>query len=761
VRSLAFLRPARGGRLAIAVTALSSAAALAAALAAGPAGSASAAVAVPARAVAVRPAAGALFLLNGDQVITAAGPGGRPAGVLRPVPGTGAVITLGLGQQRYDIPADALPFVGHGLSPGLFSLTSLRRAETGGRLPVRVSYAGRRPVLPGITITSSGTGTASGYLTAVSARLFGAALGRQFRADHGRASYGRDGMFAAGTTVTVPGARTWPARVRPDFPMHTLTVRGTDLAGRPDTGDQVEVLNAANWHTFGDPIESLSVFYHGVARFSVPAGTYWAIGFFGTVTPRMVVLPQFTVTGQHTTVSLAESLARKVMMRTPRPSVPQTTSVLVVRGGRDGTSSTVLLSGTTAWISPTHARPTVGTLRAYASAQQVSPSGARGAPYQYLLAPASAPGRIPDPRWVIRPASLATATNRYFQASSGAGQVLGWGGSLVQWQNGVGGLLLPLRLPGTLTQYVTGGRSVVWDDAVYPQSRLAGYGQYGLLSPRPGARLTVNWGQYPLHPQPAAQPLTGAAARLLWEPPSAYRIGNTLVLRVDPFSDNTAGHLAPDQAGEPGVSGRYAVYQNGTEIARGNPFTPSGPHSGGGPASGAGTTVQLTARPSVIRLVMSVSRRVTSPLSDTATTVWTWRSRRNHRARVPNGWFCQAREFGPLVRTCAVQPMLALDYHVRGMALDGLTAPGRQVIGLDAGPIPPGGRAGVTAVTVRVSADGGRAWRPAVIRPAGTGRFTVTFAGRADTEITLRVAARDAAGGSITETIRDAYGVRS
>jgi len=57
-------------------------------------------------------------------------------------------------------------------------------------------------------------------------------------------------MFASGTTITVAGPVAWPARARPDFPMHTLTVRATNLAGRPDTGDEVEVLNAANWPTF-------------------------------------------------------------------------------------------------------------------------------------------------------------------------------------------------------------------------------------------------------------------------------------------------------------------------------------------------------------------------------------------------------------------------------------------------------------------------------------------------------------------------------
>jgi Subtilase family len=752
-------RAARSGRVAVGVAALASAAALMTGSA--DAASTASTVSAPDMVAAGRPASGAVFLLNGDRVVAAPGPGGRPASALDPVPGAGAVVTLALGQQRYDVPADALPYIGHGLNPSLFSLATLRTAESAGRLPVRLSYAGPRPALPGITITAAHGRTASGYLTAASARTFGAALARQFRADHGRASYGRDGMFASGTSISVAGAGTWPTQARPDFPMHTLTVRATNLKGRPDNGDVVEVFNAANWHTFGDPDESESTFYHGAAKFSVPAGPYWAIGFFGPGLTRLVVAPQFSVTGQKTTLSLAASSAMKVTMKTPRPSALETSSVLVVRGGQHGTSESAGMFGFPGvWLSPTRTRPTVGTLRSYTTAQEASPTGARGTRYEYLLAPASPPGLIPDQRWVIRPASLATVTDRFYQARPGAWSLFTFGGSLPQFGGGVGSRLLPLRLPGTLTQYVTGGPSVAWRNQLRPGGVLSFPVESGLLQARPGARLTDDWGQYPLHPQPDAQPLAGAAARTLPEAPSAYRMGNELVLTTTPFSDNTAGHLGLAFDHEQGANGRYAVYQNGTEIAHGNPFTPAGPHSRGGLASGAGVPVRLTARPSAIRLVLTASRKVAPPLSGSTTTVWTWQSRRDPGGRVPAGWYCQATEFGPRVRTCAVQPMLALDYHVRGMALDGSTPPGPQLIRLDVGHIQPGGRARIADVTVRVSANGGRTWRRARVTGSG-GRFVVRFTPPAGRDVTLRVAARDAGGGSITETVRDSYRVRA
>jgi hypothetical protein len=48
----------------------------------------------------------------------------------------------------------------------------------------------RRPAIPGVTITRSGAGRASGYLTATSARAFGTALRRQFTAGHARGPAG-------------------------------------------------------------------------------------------------------------------------------------------------------------------------------------------------------------------------------------------------------------------------------------------------------------------------------------------------------------------------------------------------------------------------------------------------------------------------------------------------------------------------------------------------------------------------------------------
>jgi hypothetical protein len=118
-----------------------------------------------------------VLLLNGDRALLnpagAAGPGVILPSAHGPL---GAVTSWSVGGTSYDIPYTALPYLGRGLDMGLFDTSLLRAHEQGGRLPVRISYHGNVSRMPGITVTGSGSGTATGYLTASSARAFGAAL---------------------------------------------------------------------------------------------------------------------------------------------------------------------------------------------------------------------------------------------------------------------------------------------------------------------------------------------------------------------------------------------------------------------------------------------------------------------------------------------------------------------------------------------------------------------------------------------------------
>ena len=73
-----------------------------------------------------------LLLINGDQLMVRAGPDGRQEVGVRRAAARDALTALRFGSQAMEIPTDALPYLGHGLSPSLFSLPALEKAESGG-----------------------------------------------------------------------------------------------------------------------------------------------------------------------------------------------------------------------------------------------------------------------------------------------------------------------------------------------------------------------------------------------------------------------------------------------------------------------------------------------------------------------------------------------------------------------------------------------------------------------------------------------------
>jgi hypothetical protein len=723
---------------------------------------------VPATAAAGRAAAAAavgtaassrpILLINGELIIPGKGPGGRPDAAALSGQGSFALLFTSVScLGAADVPAAAMPFVGRGLDPSLFELAALQRRETNGRLPVQLTYRGRRaPSLPGVTITRSARGSARGYLTPRSARKFGAALVRQYLADHARASYGTDGLFAHGLSVALAGTRA-PRPVRPAFVMRTLTVKGRNLAGRPDNGDDVLVFNADNCARFGDPIETNNFFRHGVTKFSVPAGHYWAIGQFlrfarGSFRLHLVVLPQFTVSG-NTRVHIAErSASNRIAITTARPAVSQQTSFTLIRGGKAGSATSIGWAGinTKFWVSPTSRQPTVGSLQSFTSAELTSPAGAAGLPYAYNLDFPGPPGLIPAQQFVVPQASLATVNERYYQDVPSTGSWTTVGGTAAQFGAGVLFVFLPLKLPGRQIQYMSGGPAILWSSQYWEFTDNQGNlfaGQADAFRSLPAGRhLTENWNRYPLHPAPDVS-LTGAGPFPVL--PSAARAGNLLTLSTTPFSDNTLGHLGSGfftgffGGSDARMSGHFEIDQNGVRLAAGS-------------ALGGIPPVRLSSQPSVIRFALSAARigqrYVLSPASRT---VWTWRSGRDTAATVPPSWFCLARS--GITRRCAVQPMMTVQYQVAGLAMNGSARPGRQLIRLSVGHIQLASAARVTGARVQVSFNGGQSWQAASVARSGDGQFEASFTAPAGAFVTLRAAAADAAGGSISETIQRAY----
>jgi hypothetical protein len=691
-----------------------------------------------------------LLLINGVQLASTRSPSGRPTWAVLP-PLTGGLLRVRTSGLDADIPVDALPYLGRGLDPALFSLSALQRVESGGRLPVSVSFTGAVRALPGIRYTKTAQGQADGYLTASSARAFGAALARQFRADHRTGRYGDAGLLA-GVTISLPGTRARP-KAQPRFPMHTLTMTGTNLRGQPDTGDLVYVMNVGDPSAFGGgelfETEAGNVFFHGSARYSLPDGTYWALGLFlqGN-NQHEVVLPQFTVRG-NTTVHVAErSATSRLILNVPRPAGSAVWNLSLVRGGPHVASYDIGDLGPGGfWVNPTQTRPALGSLQWYTYATRLSPSKAPGPPYAYNLNYIAPAGLIPSLRYTARPASLATVTERYYQSARSTGLWFSEGGTPAEVTAQGGGFFFDVPLPGLQTQYMTTGRGSIWGSNYfqYVSCYCGGQGDPSRLL-RPGQRLTENWDNYPLTPQPDVNLLTGASAAGFPVLSSAVRQGHTLRLAPNSFSDNQFGHFGYGLYGGVGkVTGSYAVTQNGVTLARGNPVQ-------GIPS------VSLSRRPARIGFTLSSAWNAPQyAVSTGSTTTWSWRSAPQPHAVVPPGWYCDKARGGALVRSCAVQPLLTLRYQIRGLRLDETAPPGPQQIGLTVGHVQLAQAASISHVTAQVSFRNGASWQPVTVTPSGPGQYRLHFDAPAGAAVSLRVSAADQAGSSVSQTITGAY----
>jgi len=679
--------------------------------------------------------------------------------------GSRSLIAVGTGRTAYLIPAAALRYLGKGLSPGLFEVPALRRAERDGRLPLRFGFAGRFPALPGLhgarIVRPAGravTGLATGYVAAVSAGRFWRALSRLLRAEGAGAFWVTlaDGAGTAGVAAVVNGAVLAGGRSQ-RAPAHTLTVKGTNRFGQPDNGDTVTIDGVHQNKTV-----ALLTFRHGIARVKVPAGRYWAIGdfmdFFDVHHPvpdmRLVTRPQFTVT-RNTTIRFSERAATsKVTMSTPRPAVPADTTVEITRSGRYNYFE-ALDDGISIWVNPTRVAPSVGRLREYSSQQLVSPPGTRGVPYAYYLSFRGPEGIIPPQHFTIRPAGLATVHDRFFQGAPATAALERFSLFPAQVHETLLVDSLTFRVPRRQTEYLTANPAILWTDSL-SLSKPASLGS--VLGPmrgfRAGQHLEENWDAYPLSPQPDIRlPSQGGPALTQ---PSATRAGNLLRLAIAPLSDGQPGHTEPMF-----TNGRYALDRDGHQVA-GGPLPPN-PGPGGLNPLGFTAAASLGSKPSRLRLTLTASRPAQSyPLSPRDSVTWTWRSVPAPRAMLPGGWACRVSPQGHALapgRHCAVQPMLMMNMTVARLRLNGSARAGRQEILLKAGRLPLAKAVPVTAATISISYDGGVTWHRARVARTGQTTFTATFTAPPGSYVTLRARAADADGGSVTETIQRGYRV--
>ena len=168
----------------------------------------------------------------------------------------------------------------------------------------------------------------------------------------------------------------------------------------------------------------------------------------------------------------------------------------------------------------------------------------------------------------------------------------------------------------------------------------------------------------------------------------------------------------------------------------------------------------LSPRPSLIKFTLTASRASRQfALSAASSDAWTWRSRPDAGATVRAPWVCGFTASGDPSRQrhCAVQGMLTTGYHVTGLSLNGASLPGRQQISLNITRLQLAAPSRIILAQLQVSYDHGKTWQAATVTRTGAGSFRVIFSAPAGVRVSLRTHAADAAGDTITETIRDAY----
>lgn len=681
-------------------------------------------------------------LVTGDVVSVATAPDGRQEAsvVRRADSGPGAQFQMfNLGSDLYVVPQSAVPYLGSTMDLSLFDVTRLA-ASGSADTAVRVTYrsASARQSVPGITITHRSGASARGVVTHASGRKFGAALARQWHADHAAARHDT-GLFAsvARISTTAPA----PPSARPAFVMHTLTVNGRNQKGKKDTGDSVLVYNVDNLSAFA----SEATFNKGIAKLSVPEGHYAAFSFFfdGT-TVREVALWQFTVGGDTSIALDARQATAPVTVTPPKPATPQINEVGIGRNdalGQIGTFS-FLGGGTTGFdVQPTTQPITIGQLHYFVYSRQFAADGS----YSYDLE-FPTDGAIPaDEHYAPQSSDLAAIDSKY-PASHAGTQGMDTRFGALPWQLFLFASDLPLTTPTERTEYYSALPSINWQGVYYavftftPSFVIAGQYQSAWTTYQPGTNSTTTWAGSPAGPRLLQAPIFVGETVC-----PACLNGTTLNLLGYPYGDNDSQHFGfPSPTGGEGETLNFGVFADNTQVAQGGFLQ---------------TSVTMPASTQTYGIEYDTTRSSPDFLLDTAVqTHWTVPASVPTSA-LPPGWVCNTGGS----TACRVAPLITNSYDLP-VDLLGQLPSGDTTGQLDLGHLA-GAGIGFSSVQVNASYDGGQTWQPVTVTDQGSGHyglaFTVPAAAATDGYGALQVSATDAVGGTFNQTIQHAFAVGS
>ncbi|HEV2374319.1 MAG TPA: hypothetical protein VGS19_19440 [Streptosporangiaceae bacterium] len=586
------------------------------------------------------------------------------------------------------------------------------------------------------------------------------------------AAGGQLGWVAPGGMAAAnPAAPTGPGRTHGHFPLYILQLNVTDLTGQPASNAvDVEVINT------DDVIrEQTSVpIAGGVGRIAVPAGHYSVFAFFadfadtgtggGRVTAmRMVTINDLTVHAAPgvTTVAVDERSATAAVSvaATPRPATQDLLSIDFYRLAAAGNYAFTSISappGIPMYVNPV---PPAKTGRLHYVVQWGGVAPGANPTYRYDVAFAA--DHVPaNEVFTVLPSQLATV-HQHFSADPGAAQAGGAGALFngpvdrvtargVPTTFGVNVILMESgqngeAMPGNLTDYLGTTDGDQWAEQVNtPSGALVNADVHTF---RAGQAYSVSWAHGPL--------AAGLGQHDGAQACRACIAGRTLSLGLDPAGDSEPDHVTFEPIlFEPTflpAKYHFTLYRDGVRLADSTDsdgaVVPGVPDS---PATfRAVLDVNLTGQPGFTQ----------STRTDTDLTV---RYAPAAGAPLPAADSCA----GGSARTpCQILPALTLSYQLATDESNTSRSP-VQAMGLRVGHISydgAGSRAAITAAAVWVSFDGGTTWQRATVT-GFSGRYSVSWPNPASargTEPAIRVTASDALGGSITQTIFNAYTIEA
>jgi len=492
----------------------------------------------------------------------------------------------------------------------------------------------------------------------------------------------------------------------------------------------------------------------GLGRVEVPSGNFSAFGAFveysmtgHTIVTHFVTVTDFSVAptaGATTTVTLDERTATSpVSVTMPVPATPDNAQLAFYRGDATGqrTGFSDIATGATPsfYVNPAAAAQ-VGTLHYVVQWGAVAEGTGTAQRVRYDAAFAS--DQIPaDESFVAQANQFAEVHENFSGGQSGVavGTMANASSDPVALATGYTAVGSLTDMPGQLTDYLGTADGGGWAQfaAVAPASDFT-------ADPRvfqAGRSYSFDWGHGPLGASFGQHNASPAFCL-------ACVAGSTLAVQM-----NMQGDTEPDHAGMVlfQSSTRLTVYQDGTPVF-------DQPNYIGAEVTG------IPDKPTTYRVVLDEDLSQVFDISQStgSQTDLTFRytPSKTPGTALPAQDTCLGQTADA---ACRILPVLTLSYDLASNA-NNFTSVGRQVMGLQVGHLSydgAGSHAPITSASVSVSFDGGTSWQRAAL--AGTdGHYVAVWtnpASAAGTLPELRVTATDGIGGSITQTIDNAYSI--